>query len=114
MSRAAELAEEILALQPEEMRAKAAPATVNVTVNVPEQAPPTVTVEAHNHVAPTPVEVRAGDTIVNVPPQMAPDINVNVPASRPPDVNVTVKVPQAGGLKVVRDGNGNIQGVEPQ
>jgi HK97 family phage portal protein len=114
MSRAAELAEEILALQPEEMRAKATPATVNVTVNVPEQVPPTVNVEAHNHVAPTPVEVRAGDTIVNVPPQMAPDINVNVPASRPPDVNVTVKVPQAGGLKVVRDGNGNIQGVEPQ
>jgi len=112
-TRGGDLAEQILALQPEELRARTAPATVNVTVNVPEQAPPNVTVETHNHVPPVPpaaITFRGGD--VNVPPQMTPDINVNVPTPLVRvDAPVTVNVPSPAPLKVERDANGAITGI---
>ena len=130
--RPAELVEQFLALQPEELRAKAAPPVVNVTVNVPAQpapvvnvAAPEVRVDAPVTVSPTEVTVnvpqqappivRAGDVTVNVPPQMPPDVNVTIPAPVVRvDAPVTVNVPSPAPLKVERDGNGVITGITPK
>jgi hypothetical protein len=132
MSRAIELAEQILALQPEELRAGQpinvvvnvpAQAPASVTVNVPEQAPPSINVTVPeqqvtvNVPQQKPPDVRVDAPVtVNVPPQMPPDVNVTVPA---PIVNVdapvTVNVPSPAPLKVERDkATGLITGIAPK
>lgn len=60
------------------------------------------------------VKVTSPEVVVNVPPQMAPEVNVNVPAPIVRvDAPVTVNVPPPRPLKVKRDGDGKISGLEP-
>jgi HK97 family phage portal protein len=125
--RAADLADEILAIPSTETRGESGAPTVNVTVNVPEQAPAQVNVtvppaEVRIEV-PTPsvqvdVAVPAPNVQVDVenhiPPQLPPTIENHLPAPViRVDAPVTVHVPPAVPLDVVRDRDGDITGLRP-
>jgi hypothetical protein len=71
---------------------------MNVTVNVPQQLPPQVT-----------VNVPPAQVTVNIPKQDVPDIKVNVPAP-----NVTVNIPKVKKERQIvnRDSEGNIKSTD--
>lgn len=128
--RAVDLADLVLSIRPEETRTTTAPGgvapIVNVTVNVPEQAPATTTthvtvpvpsVTIENNVPVPSVSVTTPAVTVSAP------VDVHVPPAAPaqienhfmpaPKVDVHVDVPPPTAMKVERDRDGNITGTRP-
>lgn len=73
-----------------------------VNVNVPKQKPPVVNVSIPPQKAPV---VNMPEITVNVPEQAAPQVHVEIPAPQPSDINK---------LRVIRDNNGRIIGVQKE
>ena len=88
-----------------------APQTITVesptiTVNVPEQQPANVTVEAPQ------VNVAPPAVTVNMPEQPAAQVNVAPPSVTVGAPNVSVTVEKGGKLRFVEDANGTLTGAE--